>query len=429
MQSQNNNTSPNSNRYEVLSELSDSASVSGLGRGSAVRTRGGRGRPPSKRGGASQTRQGSRQVVQDEGGSQMVVDEVFTSPNSGTPSRPIQRDSQATNPGREGAAAKRTAAERSPNNDQGVRSVKQRLNEFDIGAAFGIIEENLRTSVEQVIQITPEELKECMQLGLQAVMKAMQDAMSSVSDGVQQERLEREAQELRMEDRVEKAEKKIEDLVATVDSLTRQRVRIRTRDSIREMEKKVEEAQASLKLLEVDVGRVTEDRREIVRKTIDEVRHYIREEDVRYFDRVMRRTRVVVLGKSTVRWERDGGEYYSVPTLFQCRDGRDLEELEGMLRSAGYFPTFHWPKEAMEFVGGVREQVKQMGFRTESHHIRVRPEKRDGRVLIKAEVKAVQGQSRFILKGLWNCPPLNRAFWDDVPNIFASVLANRNVSG
>ena len=80
-------------------------------------------------------------------------------------------------------------------------------------------------------------------------------------------------------------------------------------------------------------------------------------------------------------------------------------------------------------MGGVRDQVKQMGFRSESHHIRVRPEKRDGRVMIKAEVKAVQGQSRFILKGLWNCPPLNRAFWDDVPNIFASVLANRNVSG
>ena len=402
-----------------------------VGRGTVGKTRGGRGRPPSKRGGASQARQSSRQTLQGE--SQMVVDEVFSSPNTnsstGTPARPTQSVNQPLNQGREGAAAKRTAAERSPNTDQGSRSVKQRLNEFDIGAAFGIIEENQKASVEQVIQITPTELKECMQLGLQAVMKAMQGAMSSVSDGVQQERLEREAQELRMEDRIEKAERKIEDLVATVDSLTRQRVRIRTRDSIREMEKKVEEAQASLKLMEVDVGRVTEDRREIVRKTIDEVRHYIKEGDVRYFDRVMRRTRVVVLGKSTARWERDGEEFFSVPTLFQCKDGRDLEELEGMLKAAGYFPTFHWPKEAMEFVGGVRDQVRQMGFRAESHHIRVRPERRDGRVMIKAEVKSVQGQSRFILKGLWHCPPLNRLFWDDVPNIYTSVLANRNVSG
>lgn len=432
--------------YRYDDDLSDTMSgggpVKGRGKG---RPPSKRGPPPSTRGGTAQGRggnnptRGSTSAGKNTPPMDEVMDEIFIN----TPQRQQGRDTTPppTNmagntggtphppPPQVTERSKRTVDERSPATEANVRSVRQRLNEFDLGAAFGQIEDQLKVSIREVINGTPDQLKECMTKGMEALVKGMHQVMNSVSDSIQTERLAREAAELSMEDKMERMQAKIDDLQATADSLTRNRVRVRTRESIRDMERSVVEAQSALKLLEVDIGRETEDRREIVRKTIDEVRHYVREDDLRFFDRVMRRTRVVILGKRTVRWESGGEEHFSVPTLFQCRDQRDLEELEGMLRSAGYFPTFHWPKEMVEFVGKVRDQLRDQGVRHDSHFVKVRPEHRNGKLLIKAEVKPKVGNGRFVLKGLWPCPPKDRAFWDDVPNMFSSVLENRYYSG
>ena len=370
------------------------------------------------------------------------MDEVFNSPTLGgqpnpstpgpTPPSTTGESSNMTSLGSQQVGAgnsKRTVDERSPETVQQVRSVRPRMNEFDIGEAFAVIEDNMKKGMEQALSMTPEALQGCMKAAMDTMVQTMRGVMNKVSDGIQQERLTREAEELRSEVRLERAEAKVADLQATVDSLTELRVKNRTRDSIREMEGKVEVSLAALKLTEVDIGRVTQDRKEIVRKTLDEVRHYVVESDLRYYDRVIRRTRVVILGKSTERWERDGEEFFSVPTLFQCRDTRDQEELNGILRAAGYFPSFHWPKEMMEFVGCVREDLKGQGFRPESHFIKIRPEKREGKVLIKAEVKQKSSTGRFILKGLWKCPPIDRYLWDDIPNILAPITSYRATSG
>ena len=249
--------------------------------------------------------------------------------------------------------------------------------------------------------------------------------MNGLSDGITKERMQREANEMKMEDRLERVENELQEARSAVDSLTRNRLRIRTRDSIKDMERKVGEAHCSLKLLDVDIGRVTEDRREIVKGTIEETRRYVKEGDLRLFDSVMRRTRIVVMGKGTTRWEKGSASGFSVPTLFQCRDRRDQEDLEGIIRAAGYFPLFHWPKEMLDFVTGVREEVVKMGCDPERNYIRVRPELRDGRLQIKAEIRKKEVGGRFSLKGVWACPPLERGLWDDVPDLFQSKLATR----
>ena len=191
------------------------------------------------------------------------------------------------------------------------------------------------------------------------------------------------------------------------------------------MERSITEAQASLKLLDVNVGRETGDKREIIRRTIEEIRHYVKEVDLGYYDRVIRRTRIVIMGRGTVRWEQGNEAGYSVPTLFQCRDRRDQEELEGILRAAGYFPAFHWPKEAMEFVSGVRAEVRKQGIAPERYHIRVRPETRNGTLMIKAEVKPKDGSGRFVLKGLWSIPPQNNMLWDGISDLYENKLGAR----
>jgi hypothetical protein len=44
-------------------------------------------------------------------------------------------------------------------------------------------------------------------------------------------------------------------------------------------------------------------------------------------------------------------------------------------------------------------------------YIRVRPEERGGIVQIRADVKEKNG-GRFQAKAVWQCPPLNKDFWE-----------------
>jgi hypothetical protein len=52
------------------------------------------------------------------------------------------------------------------------------------------------------------------------------------------------------------------------------------------------------------------------------------------------------------------------------------------------------------------------------NYFRVRPEHREGKILIKVEVKPKEHGRRFTLKGLWECPPLARALWEEVQDLY-----------
>jgi len=326
-------------------------------------------------------------------GEARMVEEVMETEAASTPLRPrVQQPGNGAPPetGRqvpEKDKGKRTVEDRSPNAQEELRNIRRRLNEFDMGEVFHKIDEVMRLRVEEVIQKSPIEVRDCLREGLGVLTKSVEEVMSTISDGIKQERIDREVTEYRMEARVEKLEAKVKELDNATDSLTNNRIKLRVRDSIRETEQKVREAQRALKLLDMDIGKETSDKREIVRVTMENMRNQVREQDTRWCNVVLRRTRVIILGKGTVRRERDGTVTYTVPTLLQCRDLRDAEDLNGMLRDCGYFPTFHWPQEVVEFVSGVREEVRKQGFSDRDYYIKVRPEEREGRMQIKAEVK------------------------------------------
>ncbi len=40
----------------------------------------------------------------------------------------------------------------------------------------------------------------------------------------------------------------------------------------------------------------------------------------------------------------------------------DTEEVEVMLKAAGYFTTFHWATEMVDFVAGAREELRKEGY-------------------------------------------------------------------
>jgi len=344
-----------------------------------------------------------------------------------TPPRPTVEQPGGVGTGRmqpEKDKGKRTVEDRSPTAQEEMRNIRRRLNEFDVGEVFKRIDDVMRLRVEEVVLKSPSEGRESLREGLGVLTKAVAEVMNCISDGLKQERIDREVREYKFEERLEKLESKTKELDTATDSLTNNRIKLRVRDSIKETEAKVREAQRGLKVMDIDIGKETVDKREIVRITMESIRCQVRETDVRYCNVVLRRTRLVILGKGTSRRDRDGNTTFTVPTLFQCRDRRDMEDLDNMLRGAGYFPTFHWPQEMVEFVSVVRDQVRSQGYPDSGYYIKVRPEEREGKLQIKAEVKG-KDANRFILKGVWSCPPLLRALWDSVPDLFKSQLVGR----
>jgi hypothetical protein len=154
----------------------------------------------------------------------------------------------------------------------------------------------------------------------------------------------------------------------------------------------------------------------MVRKVLRTLKEDTFPEDRIGYERIMRRTRLVILGRKTAPVQIRGRTVYTVPVLLECQNRVDAGDLEVMLKKAGYFSSFHWPREITEFINGVREEVRKMGFRDGTHFIQIRPEERGGRVQIRADVKEKNG-GRFYPKAVWQCPPPESRFlgltkWD-----------------
>ena len=316
---------------------------------------------------------------------------------------------------------KRTVEDRSPQVDI-VRSSRIRMDEFDIGEKFGEVSKGLRTEVEKLIdsignpELQLEGLKTAVRLGLESMVGHMEAIMSAISDMESQERRQREADMMRVDDKVGKLMDKVTDVDCCCVSLIKDKVDRRNKESRKEMETKLVESMGQFKIMDISFGRHIEDKGEIARLAVEIVRQDVRQTEIGQYNDIMRRSRISVLGKSTVRRDSGSGEYFTVPVLVSCKDRNEKWDLEGIVRRAGYFPSFHWPKEMMEFVRGARKEVQDLGFTEDLHYVRIRPEIYEGRVQIRADVKPKAGGT-FRPKAVWNAPPLCTDYWAQVKNL------------
>jgi len=223
----------------------------------------------------------------------------------------------------------------------------------------------------------------------------------------------------RMEDRVKEVEakvvensqegvvnleSKIQALQAEVDRLSGLEGECILEESVQEMEGKVREALRAVKVVNINIGLDTEDKASIVRRALAEVRRHTGKDEVGQLDWILKRTRVVVLGRGTREMKGRNKTVHTVPIMFQCEERKETQELERLLRGAGYFPTFHWPDEVMDFVRGVLEVVRSAD--KQENFYKVRPEVWEGRVRIRVDAKRKEG-GRYVMKGIWRCPPMN----------------------
>ncbi len=92
-------------------------------------------------------------------------------------------------------------------------------------------------------------------------------------------------------------------------------------------------ASCSLKILDMDLGEIMEDRARMVRTVIAGMKGDVYPDDRRSYERIMRRTRVIILGRKTVASSSRGRTVYTVPVAVgvpeqgRCRrSGCDSEE-------------------------------------------------------------------------------------------------------
>ena len=374
--------------------------------------------------------------------------------------------------------------DRSPQQEQDVRCIRRSLEETDLGYIFGSISKVMRREMEAVVGKSPRLMQEPMKEGMDVLVRAVEETMLRISEREKGEGRERREKERRREDHLARIEERLERLerrseagVAEMekkaevgltevkdkikeverriegavqvesrvkeleekaaeemekgeekeqpgagvgDFLMDQIGKMRMKESVKEMEGKVRAAMCGVKVGNFNIGLVTEDKALIVRKVLGEVKKAVRNEEAGKLDRVLKGTRVVVLGKRTEE-RREGGEtIQSVPILLQCQDRKDAQELERTLKGAGYFPTLHWPDGMMDFIKGVREEVRRRGVSEQGSWIRVRPEEVEGRVRIRVDSKAKTG-GRFKLEGVWVCPPLNRVLWEVMKGMYTPL--------
>ena len=258
-----------------------------------------------------------------------------------------------------------------------------------------------------------------------------QDRLAEVEDNVHDVKVEvakvisgRRNMEIRMQERLVEVENKVQEVRAEMDKLTFLRNKIREGESVREMEAKVRVAMCKVKVGNMDIGLETDSKATIVREVLGQIRKRTNMEEICHVNRILRRTRVVVLSKRTEKRQSRGRTENNVPVLFECQERKDAWELERILREAGYSPTFHWPSEVMEFIQKIRETVRKMENTEETSFIRIRPEVREGRIHVRADTKPKVG-GKFAMKGIWMCPPLDRALWDGVEGQYTPRVVGR----
>jgi hypothetical protein len=358
--------------------------------------RGGSGRPDERGEGM---RDEERGVSGRNGEGDMEGDEVF-----------IEEEVVRT------GGTKRTVDERSPG--QGVERVaRRRVDEFEIGERFGKISDKMREEVEKIIQGLEgiregnvEGLKNLVRDGLKVMVEAVEGTMNEVGDAVASDRKEREEIKKETGERLRKMEEMAKNTEIKVNQDRKMREEERTRRSERDLEDKIRLANKQIKLLDINFGKETNNRKEIIDRTLEYMREDVVLGERKRYDILIRRTRIIILGRETVKRTRGKDTIFSVPILLECRNEDDKFELEAILRTAGYFSSYHWPTECLEFVRGVREEVRKMGYREDRNYIRIRPEERDGKVQVRADVKDKAG-GRFWAVGAWGIPPADRDLW------------------
>ena len=290
-------------------------------------------------------------------------------------------------------------------------------DEFDFGRRMAGISDQLRRSVGAIVDrisgqgLDAEGIKAATVEGLRVMMESVEAVMNGMSDAVQSNRIGSERVEREIKTRVQIVEGRTGEVENKLEVLKRAKDRQVWKESVQTMTERIALGDRQLKYVNIDYGRATNSRREIVEKTIAYMKEDIDQGDVRRLETIMRRTRFILLGKETVLSTHEDQRIHTIPILLEFRSVNDKVEVEDMLREVGWYPVYHWPRECMEFVKEARFEVRRMGFQEDNYFVKIRPDWKDGSMEIRGEVKENRVGGKFRTVAVWDVPPADVNLW------------------
>ena len=169
------------------------------------------------------------------------------------------------------------------------------------------------------------------------------------------------------------------------------------------MGKKMEVAVTQVKLLDIDFGRCIDDHKEMLKVAKEAIAANVRSDCKEKYDNLVQQAVVQVLARQTSKRKNFGGdsEIWTAPVILTIQERAARWDMEEVLRKSKMFPTFHWPKEFLEPMKKIKEELKSGGVNDATHYVRIRPEVRDGKWRIRADTKPKTGDGKFALKATW----------------------------
>jgi hypothetical protein len=190
----------------------------------------------------------------------------------------------------------------------------------------------------------------------------------------------------------------------TVRNVVVTKEKLEAKASSKEMEERLKVATTQFKVMDAVIGKETEDRKELCRLGMEDIRKRVRSDLQKEWEKLSDDVEVAPLTRKSSK--QSGSSEYTAPLLFTVQEKTKRWRMEEILRNSKIYPGFHWPQEMISVVKDYKAILKEGGVNEDTTYIRIRPNERDGKVKIRADVKAKEGSGRFTAKAFWEAPPL-----------------------
>ncbi len=197
----------------------------------------------------------SRFEVIDETGGDMEGEQE----NEGNGERDRERE-------REERAREERAAEEERERVRREREEFARLDEFALGDVFKKIDEKMCKELEELIGKEDDEVSRKVRACMKVVLEGMRGVMNSVSEIRSQERSSRTFEEVEVNEKIEKVKEEVKTLNRVAEHWKEEESIKKIKQSEADMESKVRCSNCQLKLLDLDFGYATDDKKEMVRQ-------------------------------------------------------------------------------------------------------------------------------------------------------------------
>jgi hypothetical protein len=114
------------------------------------------------------------------------------------------------------------------------------------------------------------------------------------------------------------------------------------------MERKIGPALEEIKVINLDLRRKCENRKELANVAVLIMQENVRLKDRKEWDWIKKWFRVYILRMGTKGVKEGEQSIHTVPIQIFCKGLGNMDRLEGNLRKAGIRVFFQWPREAME---------------------------------------------------------------------------------